>query len=93
MAEYRQSLATWLSVGVALVFLGLYVTGLASGAEPERALLRAGLAGILLGGLARVAVSFLDGSREMRHGDLDEGDSQYALESAANSVDAPAQQA
>ena len=38
-----------------VLFLGLYVTGLASGVEPELALLRAGIAGTVLAAVARFA--------------------------------------
>lgn len=42
------------------IFLGLYLLGLLSGVEPELALLRAGLAGVLLAGLARLASAILE---------------------------------
>jgi hypothetical protein len=49
-----------------LVFLALYVTGLAWGAEPELALLRAGIAGTLLAALARLAVWIMDEAMNQR---------------------------
>lgn len=44
---------------ILLIFVALYVVGVISGAEPEYALLRAGLAALLLAGLSRVAFAIL----------------------------------
>jgi hypothetical protein len=44
---------------ILLIFVALYVTSLASGAEPEMALLQAGGASVVLAILARIAIGIL----------------------------------
>ena len=45
---------------ILLIFLGLYLLGLLSGVEPELALARAGLAGLVLAVLGRMAGQLLE---------------------------------
>jgi hypothetical protein len=64
--ELKYRLTLLLFPSILLVFIALYVTSLASGVEPEMALLRAGVASVVLAALARVAVSILgDESRSV----------------------------
>jgi hypothetical protein len=53
------SLGGLLFPAVAVVFLMLYVVAIQAGVEPEIALLRAGIAGVVLAGLGRVSQSIL----------------------------------
>jgi hypothetical protein len=64
MIELRGDLATLLRPAVLIAFVALYVLGLASGSEPESALLRAILAGLVLAVLGRVALAILERAPE-----------------------------
>ena len=55
----KWKLTTLIFPSILLLFVALYVTSLASGVEPEFALLRAGGASVVLAVLGRVAVSIL----------------------------------
>lgn len=57
--ELKWRLTSILYPSILLIFVALYVSGLASGVEPEMALLRAGGASLVLAVLARVAVSII----------------------------------
>jgi hypothetical protein len=56
----HRSLSDYLFPLVLMVFLTLYVTGLAAGTEPEMALVRAAAGGLLMAVLARVARGIVD---------------------------------
>jgi hypothetical protein len=58
-AELRYRLTVIIFASILLIFVAFYVTSLASGTEPEVALLRAGGASLVLAVLARVAVGIL----------------------------------
>lgn len=60
MSEPSRSLVSLLYPALLFVFLGLYVAGIAVGVEPEIAMLRAGLAGIVLAFVGRFATGMLD---------------------------------
>lgn len=57
--ELKWRLTSILYPSILLIFVALYVSSLASGAEPEIALLRAGGASLVLAVLARVAVGII----------------------------------
>lgn len=57
--ELKWRLTSVIYPAILLIFLALYVSSLASGVEPEVALLRAGGAGLVLAILARVAVGII----------------------------------
>jgi hypothetical protein len=57
--ELKWRLTSVIYPAILLIFLALYVSSLASGVEPEVALLRAGGAGLVLAVLARVAVGII----------------------------------
>jgi hypothetical protein len=57
--ELKWRLTSVIYPAILLIFLALYVSSLASGIEPEVALLRAGGAGLVLAILARVAVGII----------------------------------
>jgi hypothetical protein len=60
MGEPARALGGLLLPAILIIFLGLYVLGLTSGLEPELALLRSGLAGVILAVLGRLGVAVLD---------------------------------
>jgi len=57
--ELKWRLTSVLYPSILLIFVALYVSSLASGTEPEMALLRAGGASLVLAVLARVAVGII----------------------------------
>jgi hypothetical protein len=57
--ELKWRLTSILYPSILLIFVALYVSSLASGTEPEMALLRAGGASLVLAVLARVAVGII----------------------------------
>ena len=60
MSEPARALVNALFPLLLLVFLGLYVAGLAAGAEPEFAMLRAGLGSVTLAVVGRFATRLLE---------------------------------
>lgn len=68
--ELKWQLTSYLFPSIILIFVALYVTSLASGMQPEMALLWAGGASVVLAILARVAVGILgDDSRHVLNDD------------------------
>jgi hypothetical protein len=60
MAEQSERVARLLFPGILLVFLGLYTMSLMAGVEAEIGLLRAGLAGVGLAIIGRIALGILE---------------------------------
>jgi hypothetical protein len=60
MSEPSRRLVNALFPALLFVFLGLYVAGLAAGVEPELAMLRAGVASVILALVGRFALGLLD---------------------------------
>jgi len=60
MSEPSRALVNILFPLLLLVFLGLYVAGLAAGVEPEFAMLRAGLGSLTLAVVGRFATGMLE---------------------------------
>ena len=60
MSEPAHKLVTGLFPALLLVFLGLYVAGLASGMEPDFAMLRAGVASVVLALIGRFPSGLLE---------------------------------
>lgn len=66
MGEPSRALSGLLLPAILIIFLGLYVIGLTSGLEPELALLRSGLAGVILAVLGRLGVAVLEATPSTR---------------------------
>jgi hypothetical protein len=60
MTDPSRALVNALFPVLLLVFLGLYVAGILAGVEPEFAMLRAGLASVILAIVGRFAIGMLD---------------------------------